>query len=378
MKQLWIACSLRAYEKTERFFGVWKEKYPEDEITRIVKCESLPDISEKRRIGECVGEWFERVDAIVFFCAAGIAVRSIAPWIVSKKQDPAVIVMDESCAFAIPILSGHWGGANELTQRLCALTGATPVITTATDREQKFAADVFAQKNGLHLTDWKLAKRLSARLLEGKKAGFYSRLPLEGELPLELTPFLAQEEKTQPDMGVSVSIYQKDGNIFAETLLLVPRIVTVGIGCKKGTAKEKIASAIGQCLKENGICPEAVCAVASIDLKKEEQGILSYCETEKLPFLTYPAEVLRRAEGDFSGSGFVSAVTGVDNVCERSAVTAAAAMSEEKGGAGSAAALSGDRGSAEAAASGSMLLCKKSVFDGVTVALAVRKARVEF
>mgnify|MGYP000396976524 CR=1 FL=1 len=92
---------------------------------------------------------FQKMDAILFVGACGIAVRSIAPYVKSKKTDPAVLCMDEQGKFVISLLSGHIGGANELTEEVAAVTGAVPVITTATDVNHKFAVDVICCKKSL-------------------------------------------------------------------------------------------------------------------------------------------------------------------------------------------------------------------------------------
>ena len=104
------------------------------------------------------GEMFEQMDAILFISASGIAVRSIAPYVQDKTKDPAIVVMDEKGVFAISLMSGHLGGANELTGVLANLTGAVPVITTATDVNGRFAVDVFAKKNHCAISDMKISK----------------------------------------------------------------------------------------------------------------------------------------------------------------------------------------------------------------------------
>ena len=88
---------------------------------------------------------FAQSDAIVFVGAVGIAVRAIAPHCRSKATDPAVVVLDECGRFAIPLLSGHLGGANDLARRLAKACGAVPVITTATDANGVFAVDEWAK-----------------------------------------------------------------------------------------------------------------------------------------------------------------------------------------------------------------------------------------
>lgn len=366
MTILMIACSRRAFQLMQEVKEKWMEHEAKQSGDREethficnVKCSSLPDISEERSLPECVQEGFERgVDAIVFLCAAGIAVRAIAPCIRHKSTDPAVLVVDETGKFCISLLSGHAGGANELAERIGKLIGALPVITTATDREHKFAVDDFARKNGLVITDWKLAKRISAAILEGERIEIQSDILAEGILPKELhwkepgeKDSEGAERKTcREKLGICISYRQSENPVSVDTLQLIPRLVAVGIGCRKGTSEEKIDKAVEQCLREERIRPEAVFVVASIDLKREEEGILSYCSRKGIQFLTYSSDTLRQVPGEFTDSPFVEQITGVSNVCERSAV----------------------------AASGGSLICRKRIYEGVTVALAEKKGSVVF
>lgn len=351
MKLFFIACSRRANELMNKAAELWQEHHPEDEIICKVKCKSLPDISERKSLTECVGEWFSKEDAFVFFGAAGIAVRCIAPCLGHKSTDPAVVVIDEGGSFCISLLSGHVGGANQLTRQLSELLGAVPVITTATDREGKFAVDVFAKENNFALTDWKRAKEISALILEGGTIGFLTdasfEFAWEGEIPNQLRILGAEERLGE---GIWLSPCRTDKQPFPLTLQLIPRMITVGIGCRRNVPKEKIEQAVESCLLENRILFQAVGRVASIDLKSREEGLLAYCEEKGLPFQTFSAKELEAQNGEFTGSGFVKQVTGVENVCERSAV----------------------------AASGGRLLCGKRVYDGVTVALAAGKGRIVF
>lgn len=134
----------------------------------------------KENLTQWSGRQFSEKNAMIFIGAAGIAVRAAAPWIRDKFADPPVIVIDETARFVIPLLSGHVGGANELACELAAFLGAVPVITTATDRNGLFAVDLFAAGNGLVLTDRKMAREISARILEGKTVGFISDFPTDG------------------------------------------------------------------------------------------------------------------------------------------------------------------------------------------------------
>ncbi len=325
-------------------------------------------------IAESHTQWtqvqFETADAVIFIGACGIAVRSIAPFVKSKKKDPAVLVIDECGRFVIALLSGHLGGANELTEETAGILGAVPVITTATDLHKQFAVDVFAKKNDCAIFPMTAAKEVSAALLAGETVGFYSDIPWEGDVPEGLVlcgreGISCPEEKKdcpeaktgetagnmkKPRLGIAVSIY-RDCSPFETTVHLVPRIVSLGMGCRKGKDAEGIRRAAKDCLKEMQICRDAVREIASIDLKKAEAGLLALSEEWNIPFAVYDAQTLMNAEGEFSASAFVEQVTGVGNVCERSAVCSSG---------------------------GGTLIQKKQGRDGVTTALAVKDRRIHF
>lgn len=295
------------------------------------------------------GRMFARVDAILFIGAAGIAVRSIAPHLQGKDKDPAVVVMDERGIFAISLLSGHLGGANELTGVLADLTGAVPVITTATDVNGRFAVDLFAKKQNLWIGSLKTAKEVSAAILDEQPVGFLCEFPVMGEIPEELTA-LRERQPFEGSCGIVIALHEEN-RPFAHTLHLIPRIVTLGIGCRKGKSAEEIEAAARQALAGAHLSMHSVERVTSISLKKEEAGILAFCEALGIPFETYEPEALLAVPGTFADSKFVRQTVGVDCVCERSAV------------------LGSGNGT---------LVLKKRAADGITIAAAVREWSVYF
>lgn len=324
----------------------------DDKAFRNVKEFAKPIDSSLR---DWTGRRFAESDAIIFIGACGIAVRSIAPFVSSKKTDPAIVVIDEQGKFAISLLSGHIGGANELTEEISNLLHATPVITTATDINNKFAVDVFAKTNGCYISDMTMAKEISAALVNGNSVGFASDFPWVGEIPKELQLLDEEDEtKEKPEMGIYVTnSYMK--HPFVHTLYLVPKIITLGVGCKKYTPAETVEKVVRKACDELLIPSVSMELVTSIDLKKEEQGILEYCKERNLPFETYSAEQLKEVEGSFAESKFVEETTGVDNVCERSAILGSSKHGEK-----------------------SNLILRKYAEDGVTAALARRKWSVQF
>ncbi|MCQ2071297.1 MAG: cobalt-precorrin 5A hydrolase [archaeon] len=261
-------------------------------------------------------EWtksaFAECDAIVFVGAIGIAVREIAPFVRSKDVDPAVISVDEKGRFSVPVLSGHIGGANPLAVRIAGGIGAVPVVTTATDINGKIAIDSFAVTHDLTITDLHAAKDIAARILAGDPVGLVSDVPLVGEVPPELTG--------PADSPSGVYIGEKDVRPFPMTLRLVPRNRVLGIGCRRDTPQSDIEEMVAKALETAGVSMDTVRACASIDLKKDEKGLLGFASDHRLPITFYTSEELNALEGDFSRSDFVRSITAVDCVCERSAV----------------------------------------------------------
>lgn len=369
---LLITCSVRGYATMQKM-AKKLENISGAEIITKVKCEVLPEVSMKGTVKACVDAYFEQVDAIVFVTASGIAVRSVAEHLTHKSKDPAIVCMDECGKHVISLVSGHAGGANALTQMLADVMWATPVITTATDVEGRFSIDEYAREHNLVVTDWAKAKAISAEVLAtGAKPVWVD----EAEVLQEEEKRACEIRKEQKSTGIDgcenrvdvkrlqigshqVIITPQDVPVDAQTLQLIPRCIVAGVGCKKGTSVDKIEHAVQEAFAKAGLRMEALCAVASIDLKKEEAGLLEFCETRNVPFETYAAEELQAVPGTYSASEFVSGVTGVDNVCERSAVKYAS----EHG-------MKQDQPLLGRQAKHGELLLRKQAYGGVTVALA--------
>lgn len=267
------------------------------------------------KLGELVKTLFSENDGIVFVCACGIAVRVIAPLVESKLSDPAVVVVDDMGRFAISLLSGHLGGANRLAEITAAAIGAQPVITTSTDVGGVFSPDSFAAANDLIISDMGAAKAIAAALTNGENVALLSQISLKNK------PKIFCENA---DKGIFISAAEEKP--FPLTLNLIPRNIVLGIGCKKGTSCGTISDFVKSKLNGADIDIRRVCAVASIDLKKDETGLLDFCKSLDVELRTFTAEQLKSVKGEFTASAFVSSVTGVDNVCERSAVMMGGAL----------------------------------------------------
>ncbi|WP_207729702.1 MULTISPECIES: cobalamin biosynthesis protein [Clostridium] len=280
-------------------------------FTMYKSAEELGLFSLKNGLKDWTEEHFHKKEAIIFIGAIGIAVRAIAPFVNSKTTDPAIVVIDELGKFTIPILSGHIGGANSLTEKILRILDSTPVITTATDINDKFSVDVFAKKENLYINDMTMAKKISSEVLDNVDIGLVSDYKIEGKLPKELKIL------ENGEIGVCISVQEK--RPFINTLNLIPKILTLGIGCRRDTSIDKIENLVMKVLNENNILINAVKNIASIDLKKDEKGLIDFAEKYGFKFVTYTADELKRLEGNFSESAFVKSITGVSNVCERAA-----------------------------------------------------------
>ena len=259
-------------------------------------------------------EHFAAEDGLVFVGAAGIAVRAIAPFVADKTTDPAVVVIDEKALHVIPILSGHLGGANDLARQIAKATGADCVITTATDINGVVAVDEWAKRQGCALLESERIVRVSGALLGGAAVAVKSPWEIAGEIPEGIRVIDACRDADAP-ADVTLDAFSKD----RDTLHLVPPVCTLGIGCRKGTPKEAIELLFEKLIEETGLLPESVTGAASIDLKKDEAGLLGFCAEHGWEIDFYTADELAGLGGGFTASDLVKRVTGVDNVCERSA-----------------------------------------------------------
>lgn len=330
---------------------------------------TLQPISET--LSEWTGQQFAACDGLIFIGAAGIAVRLISPYLKDKFTDPAVVVVDEAGKFAISLLSGHIGGANRLAEQTAALLNAVPVVTTASDVRGRTAIDVWAEDHGFVITDRKLAKKIAAAILDGEKIGFFCDAPIsvpdrtgyDVNAVHRLNVWVTCRTQKEPDMDDPVlaetAVHTESGREELDSkpkdiadcqdvkfLRLVPKILVLGIGCRRDTKKAAIEAAVCKTLAEHKLDICGVSEIASIDLKKNETGLMETAKELGVPFLTYSSETLAAVQGDFTESGFVRQITGVGNVCERSALYCAG-----KGG---------------------RLIVKKQVHTGVTVAVAER------
>lgn len=276
-------------------------------------------------------EAMEECDGIIFISSTGIAVRAIAPYIQKKDKDPGVVVVDLSGKYAINILSGHLGGGNELTLKAADILGAEPVITTATDRMNIIGPDMIAKNNHLIIDDMKMAKEIAALLVDNKIVGIkddynlieitkgYEKIDNVKENSMWITNKIREAEEDEAD------------NIdYSKVLKLIKQDIVLGIGARRNTPFEKLKKFIEESLVKYNIDIRAVNKIVSVDVKKDEQGIIDLAEYLGCPFITFTRDEIKTVQDKYEGSPFVLKTLGITGVCEPSVDLAGAEIIEGK------------------------------------------------
>lgn len=247
------------------------------------------------------------VDGFVLVCATGIAVRAVAPFLADKGSDPAVVCVDDGGRWAISLAGGHQGGANALAREVGGLLGAQPVVTTATDAAGLPALDT-----------------LPGFRAEGDVASV-TRIWLDGERPaVAVDPALRQwplppSLGTQDDPRPAVLVTDADVAAGAGRVILRPRSLVVGVGASSGADPARLYDLVTTTLRTAGVHPDAVAAVATIDIKHAEPAIHQLADRLGVPLKAIPAAALARVAVP-NPSPVVDAAVGTPSVCEAAAL----------------------------------------------------------
>lgn len=277
-----------------------------------------------------ISEKFSHYEGFIFIMATGIVVRVIAPYIQDKRIDPAVVVMDEQGQYAISLLAGHIGGANELAVLIGEAIGAIPVITTATDVGKKPAADVLAVKLHRSVQPFSDLKQINGAIVHGDRVRFF----LDEKLPNQ--EFYVQTAKK---LGIvldgmeDVSIAQYDAAVLITNdvvkvdkphvyLRSIP--LAVGIGCRRGTSVTDILAAVTEACHTIGSTIEHIAIIGSTVVKEDEVGLLALIEQLAVPSRFFVNEELQKCIDQYQleVSSFVQKQIGVGNVCAAAAILA--------------------------------------------------------
>ena len=337
MKVAIISVSKKGYELSLKL----KELLDSD--STIIKC----DIYHKD-VKNTFNLLFYEYDSIIAIMASGILIRSISHLIESKTTDPAILNIDDNGNFVISMLSGHLGGANKLTSKIADLINATPVITTSTDVNKKLGIDVLAKDLYLSIDNTKEILHFNKSILDGKKVSFTVNANAKHDY---LYDYL-NNNTLEMDVSIYFSSRIKNDEIEAECdnhkIILKPRKIVFGIGCRRGKSCNEINEAVNNVLSELKIHKSRISMLSSAEIKKDELGLLELSKSLDIPinFVDLDRLKLFRSK-DVQKSEFVMSKFGIYGVCEPSALITAGFDSK--------------------------LIYKKTAFDGVTVSVALSK-----
>ncbi|MGW1285881.1 precorrin-3B C(17)-methyltransferase [Streptomyces sp. NPDC002586] len=253
-------------------------------------------------VGEAVREAFAECTQLVCFLATGATVRLLAPLLGDKTADPGVVCVDEGGRFAVSLVGGHAGGANELTRAVGELLGAEPVVTTATDSVGLAGLDT------LGLPYEGSVALVSRALLDGEPVA------LETEVAWPLPPL-----PTSPRGAYTVRLTDRDVVPGEHEVLLRPPSLVVGVGASKGAPEAEVLGLIEETLREAGLSVRSVAELATVDAKAGEPGIVAAAERLGVPLVTYPAEELAAVEVPNPSEAPLAAV-GTPSVAEAAAL----------------------------------------------------------
>lgn len=277
-------------------------------------------------IAEFLAGRFGDFGAFVFVGALGICVRSLAPYVKDKAEDPAVVNIDDEGRFAQAVLSGHQGGANDLAARVARILGALPVITTASDTRGLWPLDTLHRRFGWTAESTGPLNTLQSAFLNGRPTALLLAVRDEGTLHLEKSR-PAHVEVFYDYAAIDFSRYEV---LLAVTpfvhaapvpaLYYRPRVLNLGLGCEKGLDPGAFPASLAGELGRRGLSLHSLRAMASIDIKAEEPAFLVLARAQGLPFTTFAAGDIAEVQDLPTPSEAVHKELGVYGVAEPSAM----------------------------------------------------------
>jgi len=269
-------------------------------------------IASEPSLASALKENWGRYDSFVFIMATGIVVRTIAPLLRSKTKDPAVVVVDETGRYAVSLLSGHLGGANTLAKGVAHVLGSEPVITTASDRLGLTAVDLWARQKNFVPDPPETLKKAASRLVNCGQLQVYLDTP-GIELPDD---FYQVTDPALADIVIS------NRTVFPDSFVLRPQNLAVGVGCNRGTTVEQFDQALRRLFLDHRLSLLSIRNLASIDLKRDEPGLIDFASSHGWEIRFYSKEELNSVE-NVAASRAVFTATGAHGVCEPAALLAA-------------------------------------------------------
>lgn len=314
---------------------------------KLIKDSTIIKVKQfHKNIKENILKSFYYYDAIIAIMASGIVIRNISSLIKSKSEDPAIICMDDNGKFVISLLSGHLGGANDLTIKISNLINSTPVITTSSDVNNKLGIDVLSRNLYFKILNTENIVYINKAILNDEKLIFSINPNSKFEFLKDYIKNNTHEIHLSLKYSNSILKDQIKVTYNNHDLYLKKQKLIVGIGCKKGKNKEKIKLAMINALKNLNLNLNRVDKLASVEIKKQEEGILNLAHELKLNVEFISLDKLKLFKSPYiTKSKFVKSTLGIDNVCESAALITAGFDSK--------------------------LIYRKTAYNGVTIAIAI-------
>ncbi|MEC0183641.1 cobalamin biosynthesis protein [Paenibacillus peoriae] len=279
---------------------------------------------------------FKRYNGIIVFISLGAVVRMIAPILVDKKVDPAVVVIDDRGEHVISVLSGHLGGANELTRHVAAVLGARAVITTASDVQGTIPVDMLGRELGWVVDSFDKATPVSAAVVNEEpvaliqETGERNWWRYDKPVPAHIKIYSSMAEASQEPFNAALVISdrllgpEEEERFLSNGVLYRPKSLVLGMGCNRGTAEEELEAGVLSTLQELRLSVKSVRNIATIDLKKDEEGLLALCAKYGWELVTYTPSELNTVQLP-NPSETVYKYTGAYGVSEPSALLSSGA-----------------------------------------------------
>ena len=306
-----------------------KDSLPEVEIYAPIKhSDSGPDINWfDRQTTQVVANLFQTYDALICIFSLGAVIRIIAPFLVDKKTDPAVLVIDDKANFVISTLSGHLGGANALTRLIASYLNSKPVITTAADVNETIPVDLVGKNFGWIIENYQNVTKVSAFMVNEEKIGLYQEAGEKNwwdatSFPQNVTVTKELYELKSPDFKGALIISDKiiaDPVILEKSVIYRPKSLVVGIGLHRDTSKEIIENGILTVLKEKGLSFKSIRNISSINKESNIKGLQEFSEQYKIPVEIYDKGKLSQVSVP-NPSKTVQKFEGIPSVSEASSI----------------------------------------------------------
>lgn len=267
---------------------------------------------------------FKNSDGMICLFSLGAVIRLISPHLRDKKTDPAVIVIDDKTNFVISTLSGHLGGANELTNEIAKKLKATPVITTAADVNKTIAVDLVGKEFGWKIEDDSSVTKISAFMVNEEKIGLLQDTGEKNwwkkELPKNVIVYNSINELKNSDSKAFLIISDKIIDLKEKiSVIYRPKTLVVGIGLHWDTSKETIQKGLDDCLKKFSLSPKSIAKLVSIKKPKDVVGLIEFANEKNIPLEYVEKEELAKIEIP-NPSETVKSFEGTPSVSEAAAI----------------------------------------------------------